>query len=75
MVVKELTRGEQQGFEREYYNRYPNCINPETTLSPTGTVCSKCENKFTVWDNFNISPMDEKILCADCKGIIIKKVE
>lgn len=37
----------------------------------SNTTCSNCSNKFSFWDDINLSPNDKKLKCANCKGIII----
>lgn len=34
-------------------------------------ICSECGKKFSFWDDLQLSPTDEKLKCANCKGIEI----
>ena len=33
--------------------------------------CSECGNKFSYWDDLNLSSTDKELKCAACKGIEI----
>ena len=39
------------------------------------TKCSDCGKKFSFWDDLQRSVKDEKIKCAECKGITIEIIK
>jgi DNA-directed RNA polymerase subunit RPC12/RpoP len=56
------------------------CFGANGTIDPRlregcGGKCSDCGKKFSYWDDLQLSPTDEKIKCANCKGIEIDLIK
>lgn len=41
----------------------------------SNVMCSNCGEKFSFWDDLQVSPSDKKIKCAKCKGIMIDLIK
>ena len=40
-------------------------------IEGSNNKCDDCNKRFSYWDDINKSPDDEKLKCANCKGIKI----